>query len=330
MTLDLNAPHVRFAADAVRRAGLLSREIQEEMAVKKITKSDASPVTVADFACQAVIAKALVEYDPAAVLVGEENAGQLRDDDNAAVVEVLLEYINRSEPRPADRDTVFGWIDFGAGVASKRYWTLDPIDGTKGYLRGQQYATALALIEDGRPVFAALACPNLSADCTKEANGEGALVLAERGKGTWSAPIAGGDFKRLQVSARTNPADARMLRSFVPAHTNADAMTDLANALGATAEPVLMDSQAKYAVLAAGAGELLLRLLSPKQPDYKECIWDQAAGALVTEEAGGMVTDLHGNALDFSHGRHLVKNIGVCASNGHLHEACLAALKQLN
>jgi 3'(2'), 5'-bisphosphate nucleotidase len=91
-----------------------------------------------------------------------------------------------------------------------------------------------------------------------------------------------------------------------------------------------MDSQAKYAVLAAGEGEVLLRLLSPTRPDYREKIWDQAAGSIVIEEAGGRITDLDGKSLDFSHGRTLAANRGVVATNGRLHDAVLDALKQLN
>jgi 3'(2'), 5'-bisphosphate nucleotidase len=90
-----------------------------------------------------------------------------------------------------------------------------------------------------------------------------------------------------------------------------------------------MDSQAKYAVLAAGQGDLLVRLLSPSMPDYREKIWDQAAGALIIEEAGGTITDLDGRTLDFAAGRTLAHNRGVVASNGHLHEAALAALKRI-
>ena len=87
-----------------------------------------------------------------------------------------------------------------------------------------------------------------------------------------------------------------------------------------------MDSQAKYGVLAAGGGELIFRLLSPKAPDYKEKIWDHAAGALVLEEAGGKITDLSGKPLDFTQGRRLENNTGVFASNGWLHEAGLEAI----
>jgi 3'(2'), 5'-bisphosphate nucleotidase len=88
-----------------------------------------------------------------------------------------------------------------------------------------------------------------------------------------------------------------------------------------------MDSQAKFAVLAAGEGDMMLRLLSPTRPDYREKIWDQAAGGLVVEEAGGRVTDILGRRLDFTTGRELTANVGVVATNGHLHGAVLAALR---
>jgi len=94
-------------------------------------------------------------------------------------------------------------------------------------------------------------------------------------------------------------------------------------------EPVRMDSQAKYAVLASGGGEVILRLLSPEKPDYREKIWDQAAGALILEEAGGRITDLDGRSLDFTQGRMLVKNRGVLATNGRLHDTLLDTLTAL-
>ena len=81
----------------------------------------------------------------------------------------MLAYVRMSEPKPADgagvlidADEVCRWIDHGGGSQySERFWTLDPIDGTKGFLRGEQYAVALALIVEGRIAVAALACPNL-------------------------------------------------------------------------------------------------------------------------------------------------------------------------
>jgi 3'(2'), 5'-bisphosphate nucleotidase len=45
--------------------------------------------------------------------------------------------------------------------AAERYWVMDPVDGTKGFLRGDQYAVALALVERGEVVLGVLGCPNL-------------------------------------------------------------------------------------------------------------------------------------------------------------------------
>jgi 3'(2'), 5'-bisphosphate nucleotidase len=120
------------------------------------------------------------------------------------------------------------------------------------------------------------------------------------------------------------------LRSFESGHTNVSQIDQVADALGVKVEPVRMDSQAKYAVLAAGHGELYLRLLSPKKPDYREKIWDQAAGSLIVEEAGGWVTDLDGKPLDFTAGRTLTNNRGILASNGHLHPQALQALRAVS
>jgi 3'(2'), 5'-bisphosphate nucleotidase len=129
------------------------------------------------------------------------------------------------------------------------------------------------------------------------------------------------------VSDREDVAQIRILRSFETGHTNVGRIERMAAAVGVTAEAVRMDSQAKYAVLASGHAELLLRLLTAKQPDYRERIWDQAAGALITEEAGGRITDLDGRRLDFSTGRMLVNNRGVCATNGRVHDEVLDTLR---
>jgi 3'(2'), 5'-bisphosphate nucleotidase len=70
-------------------------------------------------------------------------------------------------------------------------------------------------------------------------------------------------------------------------------------------------------------------MVTPDRPDYAEHIWDQAAGSIIVEEAGGRVTDLRGEKLDFSAGKRLTNNIGVLVSNGPLHTAALAALSRV-
>jgi len=62
---------------------------------------------------------------------------------------------------------------------------------------------------------------------------------------------------------------------------------------------------------------------------YREKIWDHAAGVLVVTEAGGKVTDVHGNPLDFTLGYRLENNSGVVVTNGHLHKNIIEALGDL-
>ncbi len=322
-------PEANYALKAVRQAALLVRQVQKELVSPALTKDDRSPVTVADFASQALIGYLLGESFPNESLVAEEDSATLREHDNGDTLQQVTRFVQRSVPQ-ATPENVCAWIDHGRVDSAARFWTLDPIDGTKGFLRGEQYAVALALIVHGQVMVSALGCPNITGGSHPELGGPGSLLIAVRGQGTWSTSLENpGEFERLKVSARSDPAQARILRSVEAGHTNVIQIDTFAQALEVQAEPVRMDSQAKYAVLASGQGELILRLLSPSKPDYKEKIWDQAAGSLVLEEAGGKITDLHGNALDFTTGRKLLNNRGILASNGLVHAAALEALRDI-
>ncbi len=317
-----------FALQAVRVASVLCRDIQGEMVTPALSKSDRSPVTVADFASQAVVARMLKETMPEDPLVAEEDSHVLRNPEERETLTAVTEFVQRIFP-DEDEETVCSRIDTGGADPSLRYWTLDPIDGTKGYLRGGQYVVALALIENGQVVLGVLGCPDLNVEMKPDKGGEGAAVIAVKGGGAWVLGREGDDASRLRVSDVDRGADARILRSFAAEHTDPAKQKRLVTSLGTSHEAVLMDSQAKYALLAAGQGDLLFRLISPERPDYEEFIWDQAAGSLIVTEAGGRVTDLNGRDLDFSSGRQLSNNVGVVASNGVLHEQALRALKRV-
>jgi len=327
---DLNASETKFAILVVRQACRLVKLIQAEMVTPALTKEDRSPVTVADFASQALVGKMLEEAFPNDSLVGEEDSTALRQPAERQTLDQVTYFISRLFPQ-SDPEKVCTWIDRGGADPARRFWTLDPIDGTKGFLRGDQYAIALALIVDGRVQLGVLGCPNLVDGYQFELSGPGSLGVAVRGAGAWIGSLEDGVEvqARLNVSGQSDPGRARLLRSFESGHTNLSQIDQFAEALGVQAEAVRMDSQAKYLVLAAGRGEIYLRLLSPRQPDYKEKIWDQAAGSLLVEEAGGRVSDLHGKSLDFTAGRQLLNNRGLLASNAHLHPAAMHALRTI-
>jgi 3'(2'), 5'-bisphosphate nucleotidase len=290
-----------------------------------LDKADKSPVTVADFAAQALVCHALAEAFPDDPVVGEEDAAALRSGEQSKFAGQVTDAVNvalKEAGRPeATTEQVLDWIDRGgaAGGAGGRFWTVDPIDGTKGFLRGGQYAVAVALIEEGVPTVGALSCPNLDLD-----GSPGALFAGEKGGGATVRALAPDAApKSIHTSDTSDPAAGRMCESVESGHTAHGAAAEITSALGLTAEPLRLDSQAKYAEVARGGADVYLRL--PTRPGYVERIWDHAAGVVVTEAAGGRVTDVTGAPLDFTHGRGLEKNRGVIATNGPLHDAVLAA-----
>jgi 3'(2'), 5'-bisphosphate nucleotidase len=324
--MDLSSPEIRFAVDSIRQASELVQQVRAEMAQGALMKSDRSPVTVADFGAQALVACLMARSFPEDSLVAEEDAAHLRTREGRQTLERVAGFVSRFLGRVAP-EAIADWIDRGSGEPAGRFWTMDPIDGTKGFLRGEQYAVALALVVEGKVQVGVLGCPNLRGAGEPDVGGPGSLVIAGRGQGAWSAPLnKKGDFVPLHVSSRQDPGEAVMINSVEKEHTDVARKGELMAVLGIKQPPLLMDSLAKYAVLAAGGADLLFRLPTPDRPDRAEYIWDQAPGVIIVEEAGGKVTDLEGKPLDFRQGRTLTRNHGVLLSNGHLHDAALKAL----
>lgn len=318
-----------IAARAVREAADLADWLHREGSVGVLSKSDASPVTVADFAVQALVADRLASAFPDVPLVAEEDASDLRGMKANGLQARVIDVVRRLEPG-IDAARVLDSIDRGRGMPGRRYWTLDPIDGTKGFLRGGQYAVALALVQNGTPLIGILACPRLSlrgtsiTRATDDAHGVG-LAIAVRDRAAWWVSPAAAEITRLSVSGTTDPTRARVLHSFDTAHSDIAQFGSMLRTLGTKREPILLDSQAKHVVLAAGRAGLLVRF--PTSAGFHDAVWDHAAGALLVSEAGGQVSDLAGRPLDFSTGRRLLRNSGLLASNGWLHEVALRALE---
>lgn len=313
------------AVGAVRAAARVCRSVQERLVgADALEKKDRSPVTVADFASQAIVCRHLEEAFPNDPVVGEEAAAELREEAARAVRDSVVEQVGAELGTSPTVERVLGWIDRGGAEArGARYWTLDPIDGTKGFLRGEQYAVALALIENGEVVLGVLGCPNLPFD-----GGAGALFTAVRGEPThalalWDAHDDAG--REVAVKDVATASEARFCESVESGHSDQDESARIAERLGIHAKPFRIDSQCKYAAVARGDASIYLRL--PTRADYREKIWDHAAGQIVVECAGGRVTDVLGRSLDFSRGRTLDANRGVVATSGAIHDEVVAAVR---
>ena len=311
----------QVAVDAALAAAKLCEQVRQAIP-PAMEKGDKSPVTVADYGSQAIICKALAEAFPNDPIVGEEDATELRTPEMAENLTKVTEAVKGVIPE-ATPDLVTSWIDHGNGKVGKRFWTLDPIDGTKGFLRKDQYAIALALIEDQEVKVGILACPAYPV----ENQAAGMLFVAVRGEGASQMPFATGEVTPIHVVKQDDTANLRFVESVESGHGDQDRQNAVAKAVGITAPSARMDSQAKYGAVASGQAALYLRLPSPKSPNYRENIWDHAAGAIVVEEAGGRVSDMFGQPLDFASNSKMMDNQGVIVSNGIIHETVLKALK---
>ena len=307
---------------AVFRAAQLCQQVQADMEnTDAVEKADRSPVTVADFGSQAVICQAIAEAFPVDAIVAEEDSQALQE--NLQLMQRVTGYVDRFAAGIPSDQTVCDWIDRGGGEVGERFWTLDPIDGTKGFLRGDQYAIALALIVNGEVKLGVLGCPNLPQKLDDPQAQRGCLFVAERDKGTQMLPLDGQDSERIH----TSQAIHRFAESVESTHSDLDTHAQIAQQVGITEPPIRMDGQGKYGVLARGEASVYIRLPNPATPDYRECIWDHAAGLIVVEEAGGVVTDVNGRALDFSQGRRMTTNRGILATNGELHPQLLDCIR---
>ncbi|MBD2015263.1 3'(2'),5'-bisphosphate nucleotidase [Microcoleus sp. FACHB-53] len=316
----------QVAIAAVVTAGKLCEQVRREQGSLAIAKPDRTPVTVADFSAQAIICQALGEAFPNDPVIGEEDSTLLRTqtDQLARVTQYVQAYLPSATP-----ESVATWIDRGNAQVKSRYWTLDPIDGTKGYIRGDQYAIALALVEAGELKLGLLGCPALPVDLTQPDGERGVLFVAVRGQGATMIPLAGGAPRPLRVTDASEESLRRLAKSIVSEHSNPTLQEAVVQAIGLTAPPWQLDSQAKYGVVARGEAALYLRLPFPITSEKRQNTWDHAAGVIMVEEAGGRVTDMYGQPLDFSFGAKLVNNQGIIASNGLIHEAVLAAVAKM-
>ncbi|KAK4453936.1 3',5'-bisphosphate nucleotidase [Podospora aff. communis PSN243] len=347
----LYAKELEVAQLAVQRAARLTKRVFHEKAKGTVSKDDKSPVTIGDFGAQALIIAALQHHFPADEIVAEEEAAQLRED--KALREQIWELVSTTAlddvasegllgGRIPSEEAMLELIDKGnsQGGGRGRIWAIDPIDGTKGFLRGGQYAVCLALMVDGDVKVGVLGCPNLpvddaaplTADIGSNATDEGRGVIfsAVVGQGATSRPLGTGrlaEGKKIAMKPITEMSSATFCESVESGHSNQSDSARIAEKLSITNPSVRMDSQAKYGSIARGAGDIYLRL--PTSKTYQEKIWDHAAGDLIVREAGGQVTDTTGSRLDFSKGRTLAANKGVVAAPAAVHGQVIKVVQEV-
>lgn len=236
----------------------LARFRAEDLRVE--TKPDLTPVTEADRAVERAIRERLAAARPEDAVVGEEMGATAHSGD--------------------------------------RRWIIDPIDGTKGYVRGiPVWATLLALEQQGEIRLGVVSAPALHR-----------RWWAERGAGAYLQDGLGQGPRRLRVSEVSELGDAQLSYGGLGEWTKIgrlDALIELAKRCWRTR--AFGDVWA-YMLVAEGSADV-------GGLDPQVTIWDLAAPLVIIEEAGGRFTDLHGI-------RRADGGSGI-ATNGLLHEAAL-------
>ncbi|KAK2616866.1 hypothetical protein QQS21_000244 [Conoideocrella luteorostrata] len=345
------AQEQHLASLAVQRAAILTKNVMRS--VKHIAKTDSTPVTVADFVAQALLISALHRAFPSDGFIGEETADVLRED--ATLRQQVWELVGATElenaadeallAKPSSSEEMMHHIDLGGrgvGTRNGRTWVMDPIDGTATFIRGGQYAVALALLEDGKEVVGVVACPNLLhpdlariEDTPVDVEGYGIMLSTALGEGVILRPVGKGSLLPGQhVSARRpapptangliDPTSWNFVDSTMGEKYHLQNVKRFASTVGALFPGTdVWSTHVRLIVLGLGArqgGNVQVRIPPRAEGnDPEDYIWDYAGSQLILSELGGKATDLDGREIDFGAGRRLSRNWGLVAAPGWLH-----------
>ena len=219
-------------------------------------------------------------------------------DADRAVEQAIAERLASLRPGDSLLGEEFG-EEFGSGGAGQRQWVVDPIDGTHNFVRGVPvWASLIGLLVEGEPVVGMVSAPALG-ERWWAAVGQGAFGHA-----------AGGDPRRLRVSAVSSLSDASMSYSSLHGWAAVDRLPQFLELLDNLWRSRAYGDFWSYMLVAEGAVDLA------GEPELS--LWDMAALAPIVTEAGGRFTGLNGVAG--------VHQGNAAASNGLLHEALLAAV----
>ncbi|KAK9423762.1 putative Myo-inositol-monophosphatase [Seiridium unicorne] len=340
------AKEFQTAINVIQQAAKLSQSVISAEDKGVIEKDDLSPVTVADFAIQALLTASIHHVFPDDKFVGEESAADLRE--SPALLDrvwALLQRLKQAEAQslcklpssPEQMCEMIDWCGLGkpGGVESGRVWIFDPIDGTQTFVKGQAYAINVALLEGGKQLLSIVGCPTIPVDAkvpitddTKDPTGRGLVVFAAKGYGTHVRPLAdsAGQVQTRKIEPHAETATLADLRSVTCFNTLVSGIDDahqtIVERLGVAFPGCdLLGWVPRWVTLALGAANMTVWVY--RRRDRFAKIWDHAGAMLLFEEVGGKITDVDGKDIDLTVGRKLTSNYGFIAAPKNLHATVL-------
>lgn len=342
---------LQVAIGAIQSAAKLSQAVISIDDKGIIEKDDLSPVSIADFAIQALLTSTIHHAFPDDKFVGEESAADLRNNPALlARVWELLQGLQEDEAKslcklpesPERMCEMIDWCGFGepGGPQAGRVWVFDPIDGTKTFVRREAYAINVALLEGSKQVLSIVGCPTLSIDASApvtntslDPTGRGCIVFAAKGFGTYVRPLVATSpheeqARRVEPHAETDsPQTLRPVSCYNMLDSGVDDVHQL------IMERLNIETRGcdllawvlRWVTLGLGLANMTVWVYKQRSRSGK--IWDHAGAMLLFEEVGGKITDIDGKPIDLGVGRKMTANHGFVAAPRAMHPLVLATVQ---
>ncbi|MFW9770768.1 MAG: inositol monophosphatase family protein [Promethearchaeota archaeon] len=296
-----------LASDLVNVATFITEWFRKE-GFESFQKDDDSPVTLADYASQLYIINKLKENFPKDQIIAEEKFNIYLNKSTQDVIKRCYESLGLDIIR--DVESILNY----RGPSSPRQWTIDPIDGTKGFQERLTYAVGIGFKVESELNVAVIGVPSY--------NQKGrAIFVAKKDQGT-KVSYGNKNFQTVHVSKQDHIESAQMCRSL---HYDKPWVMEFAS-LAKIKSFFQIDSMAKFCMIADGSADLYIKPID-KERAYS---WDFLPGTLIVKEAGGAVSDLNGESLIFKDEKCLTTAPGLIVSNGILHEDILKFIKEIS
>ncbi len=300
-----NEKELHTIVEVIRNTIRITEWFKEE-GFKSYIKQDRSPVTLADFASQIYIISKLKELYPKDSIIAEETYSSELDKYSEKLIQSCYDKLNLSL-NPNIKEI----INY-RGPYSKRIWSIDPIDGTKGYQEGLSYAIGIGLIINQEKKLSIIGVPNYNAEGV-------AVFVANKGNGAL-ASYGEKNFISIKVSETRDIKKSILCHSL---HYDEPWVIKLAKKLGIE-NYIQIDSMAKFCMVADSSADLYIK---PMYID-RSFIWDFLPGDLLVKEAGGIVTDLKGVSPKYIGDKCVISSPGLIVSNGKFHREILDRIEK--
>jgi 3'(2'), 5'-bisphosphate nucleotidase len=304
------------------------------------SKPDGSPVSAADLAIQIAVTWTIRErFGASDHIVGEEGASSVSMPGGRMLLDRAVHALREAFGSACPKDPEALLLEESTLTAEswpREWWTIDPIDGTKGFRSGRHFAICVARVEDSVPTVGALSCPTMprAGDpmAIQPTGDSGTLYAALAGAGAWSIDgntYSGGDADAVRLARPSDRAAQRSEESpwivcdSIEGGDRAERMRGVVSQAGFPWTTISLDSQCKYALVADGRADAFMRVPSAK--GRSETAWDHVAGLVICAEAGAFAGDLNGAAVRCANGPDLTRSRGVLACDRAIADAIVRA-----